>query len=157
MVFCSYKKKVVFGNFDNKKANLKNPHLVPLICFNFCIITTLFFLGIPGLPCPCCPPRLGTLPESIFSTAATPVSSILSNSTPSLLTDSEGLSSKPKADSKEVLFTASVAELRRKAQEHSAAIWQSLQQFQHNSDKTSSELPDIPKDLAKVPLKEDLK
>ena len=104
------------------------------------------FVGIPGLPCPCCPPRLGTLPESIFSTAATPVSSILSNSTPSLLTDSEGLSSKPKADSKEVLFTASVAELRRKAQEHSAAIWQSLQQFQHNSDKTSSELPDIPKE-----------
>jgi len=113
--------------------------------------------GIPGLPCACCPPRLGTLPESIFSTAATPVSSILSNSTPSLLTDSEGLSSKPKTDSKEVLFTASVAELRRKAQEHSAAIWQSLQQFQHNSDKTSTELPDIPRDLAKVPLKEDLK
>lgn len=108
----------------------------------------MLLLGIPGLPCPCCPPRL---PDSIFSTSTpTPVSSILSNSTPSLTETPE----KPKDPSKEVLFTASVAELRRKAQEHSAAIWQSLQQFQQSSDK---ELPEVPKDLVKVPKTEDLK
>jgi hypothetical protein len=34
------------------------------------------------------------------------------------------------SDDKDLMFTASVAELRRKAQEHSAALWHSLQQIQ---------------------------
>ena len=110
--------------------------------------------GIPGLPCPCCPPRIG-LPEAIFSTTTptTPISSILTTSTPSLtpsLTDSE----KP-SGSKDILFTASVAELRRKAQEHSAALWQSLQQI-HNVSNEKPELPEVPKEIEKVSVKEDI-
>ena len=113
-----------------------------------------YILGIPGLPCPCCPPRIG-LPDTIFSTATptTPISSILTTSTPSLtptLTETE----KP-SGSKDILFTASVAELRRKAQEHSAALWQSLQQI-HNVNNEKPELPEVPKDLEKVPVKEDI-
>ena len=61
---------------------------------------------------------------------------------------------------RDVLFTASVAELRRKAQEHSAALWQSLQQIQGDAANISSpiipelSLPTVPepaKNLEKMP------
>jgi len=43
-------------------------------------------------------------------------------------------------DNKDLLFGASVAELRRKAQEHSAALWQSLQLAQQQSMAATTNL-----------------
>lgn len=77
--------------------------------------------GLTGIPCPCCPPRLA-LPSSTDNSSATSLTS----------PTSEGEKSN-KDQHRDVLFTASVAELRRKAQEHSAALWQSLQSLGEDS------------------------
>ena len=115
----------------------------------FCIIDNfIVFSGLGGLPCPCCPPRLGGLPDTlgVTSSISTPVSSVLTGSSPSLTGNgtSETDEKLVKSD-RDVLFTASVAELRRKAQEHSAAIWQSLQQIQGSEALTNgpTALPEI--------------
>ena len=109
----------------------------------------------------------------------TPVTSVLTNTTPSISGDEEksandnsvnnnvnsiinGIGSSVNA--KDNMFTTSVAELRRKAQEHSAALWQSLQQIQQQSNGESAaagmpnrpELPpfsspDVTKDVEKSP------
>ena len=109
------------------------------------------FTGLTGLPCPCSPPRLGGLTDTLGATSTsipTPtVSSALTNSILSTIqpaasgtgsTEEEKL---VKSD-RDVLFTASVAELRRKAQEHSAALWQSLQQIQ-DANSSSPAVPEI--------------
>ena len=100
------------------------------------------FLGLSGLSYPCCPPRLGLSDTlGVTSSISTPVSSVLTN-TPSTIQNSENDEKIVKSD-RDVLFTASVAELRRKAQEHSAALWQSLQEIQGNSLTTSPSIPEI--------------
>ena len=116
---------------------------------HFCIIDDfIVFSGLGGLPCPCCPPRLGGLSDTlgVTSSISTPVSSVLTGSSPSLTGNgtSETDEKLVKSD-RDVLFTASVAELRRKAQEHSAAIWQSLQQIQGSEALTNgpTALPEI--------------
>ena len=82
----------------------------------------------------------------VTSSISTPVSSVLTGSSPSLTGNgnSETDEKLVKSD-RDVLFTASVAELRRKAQEHSAAIWQSLQQIQGSEALTNgpTALPEI--------------
>lgn len=75
--------------------------------FRLCIIA-----GFPGL-CSCCP---------ITSTTASSISS-LSASRSSALSTASNVSTVASSDPR----TSSVAELRRKAQEHSAALFQSLQ------------------------------
>lgn len=93
------------------------------------------------MPCPCCPPRIGLTDNlGVTTSITTPVSSVLTNSPPSTIQSDEEKLVKTDRD---VLFTASVAELRRKAQEHSAAIWQSLQQIQGDV-VTSPAVPELP-------------
>ena len=72
--------------------------------------------------------------------AATSISSVLNN-TNNLSNEDD------KNNPKDSMFTTSVAELRRKAQEHSAAIFQSLQQIQ-------TETPEEVKNTEKVPIEE---
>ena len=91
----------------------------------------IFISALTGLPCPCCPPRLG-LPDSIFS-QITPVST---SAGAAILTGEEDKSSE-----KESIFSESVAELRRKALEHTR------QQF----SVSSIDLSEMAKDLEKQP------
>ena len=55
----------------------------------------------------------------------------------------------------DVLFNESIAELHRKAQKHSAAIWQILQQIQGGNALTNSPsaLPEITLPLIPEPVK----
>ena len=80
--------------------------------------------GFPGL-CSCCPVK----PPSFASSLTTPLSSLASPSTPPAQPlASPSTSSAPSfASSSSDPRSSSVAELRRKAQEHSAAVLQSLQ------------------------------
>ena len=94
------------------------------------------------------------LAENLFSTSiSTPVTSV--STTTTAATDITKPELPDEKLGRDVLFTASVAELRRKAQEHSAALWQSLQQQIHG-ESTSPELSvcpsaEIVKSIEKVP------
>ena len=55
-------------------------------------------------------------------------------------------------NNKDVFFNASVAELRRKAQEHSEAILKNIQSQQHRNGETTSSKPDADKRLINDPL-----
>ena len=84
--------------------------------------------GLPVPPCSCSPPKIPGLTESlgVSTSVPTPVSSVLTNSPLSTIQSGSGSDEEKnlvKSDH-DNLFTASVAELRRKAQEHSAALWQ---------------------------------
>ena len=100
---------------------------------------TNFNSGLDGLPYPCCPPPP---PPPL------PTDSLLNiPPNPPLIPPVEDKSdSKAKSNAEESLsnsasasdlFSASVSELRRKAQEHSAALWQlaqTVQQTQQNDE-----------------------
>ena len=96
----------------------------------------IFISALTGLPCPCCPPLghkpLG-LPDSIFS-QITPVST---SAGAGILTAGE----EDKSKEKESIFSESVAELRRKALEHTR------QQF----SVSSIDLSEMAKDLENQP------
>ena len=55
-------------------------------------------------------------------------------------------------NNKDLFFNASVAELRRKAQEHSEAILKNIQSQQHGNGETTSPKPDVDKRLINDPL-----
>ena len=55
-------------------------------------------------------------------------------------------------NNKDLFFNASVAELRRKAQEHSEALLKNIQSQQNKNDETSSTKPDVDKKLQNDPL-----
>ena len=55
-------------------------------------------------------------------------------------------------NNKDMFFNASVAELRRKAQEHSEAILKNIQSQQHRNGETTSPKPDTDKRLISDPL-----
>ena len=105
-----------------------------------------------GLPCPCCPPRLPLLsPSPNLSTAPNLAGAVspdaktsstdqgLNQNDPEAAGDETTVGSFSKkflensSTNKDLVFGASVAELRRKAQEHSAALWQSLQLAQQQN------------------------
>jgi hypothetical protein len=104
---------------------------------------------LSGLPCPCCPPRLPLLsPSPNLSTSGNLAGAIspdskhdpASNQNDPEATGDEAASAsfsktflENSSTNKDLVFGASVAELRRKAQEHSAALWQSLQLAQQQS------------------------
>ena len=110
--------------------------------------------GLSGLPCPCCPPRL-----PLLSTSPTAPSLLDAKTSPNSESRAEsgsgngdvlsGAAAAATASQKSKNFVensgkdfgASVAELRKKAQEHSAAIWQSLQLAQqHQNSATATTL-----------------
>ena len=98
--------------------------------------------GLGGLPCPCCPPSLA--PDSLLNIPTPPP---LIPPTPNISSseaeDKTGIKGAAKSNEENLstssasdLFSASVSELRRKAQEHSAALWQLAQTVQQqNSSK----------------------
>ena len=107
-----------------------------------------FIPGLSGLPCPCCPPRLPllssttpTLPEQ--KTGSNPDNPVIRSDSDGASDDvTSGLSPFSKAnnfiENSGKDFGASVAELRRKAQEHSAAIWQSLHLAQQQQSSATA-------------------
>ena len=105
-----------------------------------------------GLPCPCCQPRLPLLSTSP-SLATSPI--LPGGLSPDPKPEPGAKPNDPEASAneetdksnflqssvnKDLLFGASVAELRRKAQEHSAALWQSLQLAQQQSIAATTSL-----------------
>ena len=104
--------------------------------------TTTFKPGLDGLPYPCCPPPPPLPTDSLLNIPPTPpliqpvVDKTDSKAGSGAKSDAEeGPSNSTSAASD--LFSASVSELRRKAQEHSAALWQlaqTVQQTQQNDE-----------------------
>ena len=106
--------------------------------------------GLAGLPCPCCPPAPPLASDSLLAVPQTPPL-LPAAAAPSLSADPKdkigqgaesncGGCEQPEENSSD-LFSASVSELRRKAQEHSAALWQlaqTVQQQQQQQQQHSS-------------------
>ena len=102
--------------------------------------TYTYISALTGLPCPCCPappPRLG-LPDSLFPTV--PPVSTPGTSPPALLpinnpTGNSSTSDEDKSKENEAMFNDSVAELRRKALEHTRQQLNSIEEMAKNLEK----------------------
>ena len=108
---------------------------------HFTVTLHKYISALTGLPCPCCPvpPRLGGLPDSLFPPV--PPVSTPGTSPPALLpmnnpTGNSSASDDDKSKENEAMFNDSVAELRRKALEHTRQQLNSIEEMAKNLEKT---------------------
>ncbi len=99
-------------------------------------IHSLISSGLPGVPCPCCPPPTTPTPTLLPGFPA-PTGGVdaTKESTGEAKSDQKSPNSTLPEEDNKGLFASSVSELRRKAQEHSAALWQLAQTVQQQQQQ----------------------